>query len=77
MFLRGFHISHDSCTGINDNSFVVGATTNESRILRLDRTFSSSSLLPQVVPAGSSRGELQKSFIYYLLAKDLMICATS
>ena len=34
-------------------------------------------MLPIVVSAGSSIGELQKSFTYYLLAKDLMICSTS
>ena len=77
MFLRGFNISHDSYTGTDDDSFVVGTSANESRILKSDKTFSGSSLLPKVSPAGGSIGELQKSFIYYLLAKDLMICATS
>ena len=77
MFLRGFHISHDSYTGTDDDSFVVGTSANESRILKSDKTFSGSSLLPKVVPGGSSIAELQKSFIYYLLAKDLMTCATS
>ena len=76
-FPHGFDVFDKSYTGTDDDSFIVGTSANKSRIIDSDRTFIGSSLLPNVSAVGSSMQEIQKSFIYYLLAKDLGMCAIS
>ena len=77
-FPHGINVADQSYNGTDDDSFIVGTTANKSRYIDPEKTICASSLLAKSLSTpAKSLGEVQKSFFYFLLAKDLKIAASS
>jgi molecular chaperone DnaK len=78
-FPRGINISEESLIDINHGSYVVGAAASLSRFTESDTTFTGSSLISPVdcLESAPQLLEIEKSFIFELLAKDLKVSVQS
>jgi molecular chaperone DnaK len=68
LFPNGINTTDNSVTDVDHDSYVVGSSASSSRFLKPENTYN---------PSSSSVGEIEKSFIYYLLAKELKSSAQS
>jgi molecular chaperone DnaK len=68
LFPNGISTTDNSVTDVDHDSYVVGSSASSSRFLKPENTYN---------PSSSSVGEIEKSFIYYLLAKELKSSAQS
>lgn len=68
LFPNGINTTDDAVGDIDQDSYVVGSSASSSRFLKPENTYN---------PSSSSMGEIEKSFIYYLLAKELRSSAQS
>ena len=67
-FPHGVDINDHPASDIDHDSYIVGSSASSSRYLKPEKTYS---------PSSSSLGLIEKSFIYYLLAKELKSSAQS
>lgn len=68
LFPSGINTTEHSAGDIDHDSYVVGSSASSSRFLKPENTYN---------PSSFSIGEIEKSFIYYLLAKELKSSAQS
>jgi molecular chaperone DnaK len=68
LFPNGIITTDNSVSDVDHDSNVVGSSANSSRFLKPENTYN---------PSSSSVGEIEKSFIYYLLEKELKSSAQS
>ena len=78
-FPRGINVTEQSLIDINQGSYVVGAAASLSRFTESDTTFTGSSLISPVdcLESAPQLLEIEKSFIFELLAKDLKVSVQS
>ena len=70
---RGINVKEESLNDINHGSYVVGEAASRSRFTESDTTFTGSSLMKPINSFESTPLilEIEKSFVFELLAKDL------